>query len=598
MQHKSHNYKIKNAQRDEAYDFLTAMQPDAITPDSVFLQDLEARLISRATAEPSPTLFSYILSFMKNPNKYMAVGAAVMLTAAVAVGAGTWSFYSSQNNTLKALPNSEAILQEIVAAGAQKPSTGAPTGKLAASDSRIASTMLVAPRRLGYYYDAATYVYGPKADVCGNSRAYKIPSYTTEYYEFNGAKSEETYSKSIITDNQGKLLDYRLTTPTGNYLYKGGSFAVKMINEPKFNILAAESLRSGAAATDKTTESSSKTLPADEPAQEPKAPSIKDYFGDNAKVIGEEIIDGALNYVVVWEYENFCSETEKMQMVNKTWMKKDGFRYTKQEMYVSSIKPENLIAGTTYKYDQGTPAFSEVSSKFDFAYKNVNLRTVDAQEYVTGSAKYNAALSKFLKEKGVTLLKPVDTKYAVQLFTSDILGLPTAEAYLKERDFFRNDAIGEQDYKQTKDIYSYQQDLSIMPLANLAFERGGKNWRNLLVNSFKGLDAATIEKNILNQDLVKSDIKITIDSQSVDARAYTYKAEKGTKPCPDCATDWTVVFTLNGEFMVVRFTAKATAAELPAMLQFITLTSANNQSEINQMIKVAGDKYAGPEIAY
>ncbi len=626
---------------------------DGLDPSAQFVEQLAARMLTEEQKLNSSSRFiSYISSFMENlfklpANKQLTIVGSI---AAVLVISGVIGYaYLQSSNNLKLSPADQQQLLDRIAAANQTSNlrdlaapTAAENAAAAGGDtSKLATPESLLLYREGFYKSKTTTKYGPKATFCGsNYRAYPIDEFTSEWS--NLASPDGYYAKSITSDTQGNIIDYSLTTPEYTYQYKGGQYAVKLTGGwGQAWPLAARSAEldstagtgGGAAESTGTTEADSATSTISRDAG--TADDIVGIDADQSqKIVGEETLNGVRYYIVESTYDYYCNGNDNQKVVSRAWAEKDSYVYAIQEDYLNSVNADNLISRFTYDEEQKQTDQINIAVEFALDYTNLTVKEIDTLEYVPGSEKYNQALVNYITANSLVVLQPQGGQFRAELIVSDKLNLPSSDSYMLDRQFYRADAVGEAEYKQTSEVYSYKVDESEWPDLTYAFSTANENtdiYTYINVSAYRQPLSEVVNRHVYDGAAKPEDVQVKVNGENVAAKLYRNSevgrtepgspeagAKQGesalsvdpvapvTLPAPDDQEndvaepapivseyhDWVAIFTYNNVSYVVNLSFSGKAETGLEKLQFSLVTN------VSDFVKKANPEPQNPVIAY
>jgi hypothetical protein len=399
-------------------------------PESKFVDSLKQKLHMK-TANKAKTIFGL------QPRIAFGIMGFALVTLTVFSLAGLLALsYFSKLNTPK---TEQEILQEIASANSRTTGANRQATTMAAADT--ASSMMLKrylPENT-YIYSRTTTTHGPKIGECEGMAEQEGVTESHSYYS-----NDHDDSKYASYDLNGNLKTMAITTKEYNLSYQGGKFAIKTLDNNQMQLLKT--------AVDDTREAA-----VDMPTSSTPAPStsISDYFGGEAKIVGEETLNGQSYYVISTTSPYFCKEgNPERTLVTKSWASKDGFKIAKTEQYLNDAKPENLVVTQAYETEEKKEDYSAVAAKFNFDV-NTEVKTLDMNALnARVQADYSKKIEAAVKSAGFNLIYPAAV-YKLQSASAegvsgDMRIVTNEQRKFYTRDFWPATAQGQKDYDDYK----------------------------------------------------------------------------------------------------------------------------------------------------
>lgn len=321
-----------------------------------------------------------------------------------------------------------------------------------------ADTSMIAPEWMmekSYSYSKQTYRSGPKADRCQGASIQPYSSYmpmpemvpgykgeiTTEGYSFYDPESAKaiSYNKSITKAEDGQIIYYNLSNEDGSYTYYGGKYGLFQ-DQPAYTMyddltqlteedpvgadtdgveVPETTMRSLDESELEPTPRSLPNTPDSTIGKEPESitdlPPVSESPPYSGKVVDIVMLDGVEAYVTEERHSVNCGDGE-FTIVLRSWVSKGEFSIIKSEEYYNSVKGENLISSSSYKFSISAPDFSEVEGNFvldiDVPLKTIKYPEPDADPT---NEKAKAELYRRLQQEDLQLLlaksiQPVESR--------------------------------------------------------------------------------------------------------------------------------------------------------------------------------------------
>ncbi len=452
-----------------------------------------------------------------------------------------------------------------------------------------------------YYSNVNTSKKGPAAGSCsGMLYQYDsvVTSTSTNYSDADG----NYYGKYVTKSQSGQTISYGLTLPTERYDYQGGSYAVKLPNT--FYGLAAKSEASAIEdVPEGLTEPANLVAPVDQidrvqpilPEQEEEF-SIEDYFGEDAQILGQETIDGVTYYIASWSYQGYCDDSNsETKIYNKVWVDIDTLEFAKEEQYINSIDPANLIVTNTNKRTEKIVELAQVSNEFVFDLA-VEVREVNPDANQPGTDGYNNAVIDLLTKQKLSMI--LIEGFDLQGAYSDRLDLPDPYAYQYDRQFYAAGQIGDKQYEDA--TRWLDTDQSNNPYLSSSFGNDSGQYISVDVyaagaNSDYGLDF----KSAVSKTLSVDGAAVTVEWLDNPYGAVEETVDPRIVPTPDYEVPATFVarMKLSGFEYIIWINGFETEAKaLSIKLTSLDATSSQQKDQILQKLNSIDDQ--GPIIAF
>jgi len=614
---------------------LTALFSEAAQPRAAFVSDLKNQVLSYAQKKQPQYNFLSIW-VMKFSQSVVKVG-----IAGLAVVAGVSVFGYEYWNGTRLYPNQEEIFAKISERQQQSNSGPKDSSTLTAASDQTEKMALYLPvedRDYTYRTLTTSYTRGASADKCPTVFGFDKNVATEESAEYYTSKSEPfaSYYKYVTYTKEGKIFDYILTRKQEQWVYRGGSYAVHLINMPDIRPLASQEGGGENIALSRETAESEKTAPVS--TTEKTTVPVNTYFGENAKILGTETRNGRKLYKIQWSYQVSCEQVDydkvlraepnsvisSPEMDDKVvviaYADVETYALVEENQYLQSVSGANLLYQTvrdeTKKMIGET---DEVKQQFTFD-QAVTVKTVDAsnEAYEKG---YRSALVSYLKQRGgnVILLKSATLNAANSV---DVTYVPDSNKHLIDRAFYPTGSIGDSLWEDNKDLFAAYKDSNMTyPSLTLSYSIGsdGSTWVSMNEDVGNISDSAAVATFGAALDQLKKvgTINLTVSGQEVTGTVFERILDKqsgGTEPgstgsssgAEDTSTagetrltdipetqeplyrEVVVIFRSNGVTTTVmtNLESKKPITALESMLQFSAVPTSNT-SELEKQLKTA-----------
>lgn len=330
------------------------------------------------------------------------------------------------------------------------------------------------PDDSNYFYYKTISNYGPSKDRCEVLKPYNDQERTRESYSFYD-ESTGYRSKDLSLDDGGAVITYHLSTPSGDYAYYGGKYAVfNKLDSEVIPFIGRDEVEE-TSATDvpvrvdvgKTDSTAEISVPEDQLTVDPGRDTPKTvteymemmFSGANDYNITQDLT--SQDYIITLNYTTSCEINYELlsrssvvsndvlaaggeELVYIHHVDHEDFSIYKTEIYYGSVSSVNLISIVETESDSSKSTFESVANKFEFDL-NVRLEQMPDVNYDSefndfAKAELTANYDRFLLSAdpawqvlSVNPVKYFDYDYA---------------PYLNDREFYRDDEIGKSMYDQ------------------------------------------------------------------------------------------------------------------------------------------------------
>lgn len=520
---------------------------------------------------------------------------SIIFVGLIAVVAVFFVWQSRRLSTGKTIEEVFAAMYSANSSRRENTSADATTSPLAADLKLFAPQ----PDKTLTTYKSSTQA-GPKASSCPGYVQYNLNSTNSESYSYY-RENETVLSKYVVRSGDGQIYNYSLTDKDYTYEYNGGKFAIRM-PVGKIGLLA-------------TREATAIDVPNDGSTTEtPNTFKVEDYFGADAKILGEDTINDKKYYIASWSYEGFCGEGKSgNRIVTKNWVNQETFLYEKEEIYLESELPENLIVTNTSSSETTLKEPGEVTSLFRFE-PNVPVREIDPNSNQPGSASYTAAVKTLLATQKTSVLVPSEEGFKLDSYYSSKLDLPDPYSYRLERDFYPDTPQGNQLFQEAINVND--ENTGKEPYLSINFSKNEVN--SYASFSYEIYDNTLTDADIKNRidpdNLYKNEtVKISFAGGQLDALLYELSERSvpekpatdpavstdpnsasgssgspGTQVAPDICVDcinvssYTLTFTANNNKYVLHISGSYTKEEAAAFA--FTILNAGSTTELEAIM--------------
>ncbi len=524
------------------------------------------------------------------PKRMNKMFVPIIFTVLILVIAGVG--YEIANYIASSKYSSEEILRSIAENNSQTFfQSGLAGSQLSAADT--SSKLLIDPsyREHDYNHSSFKLTAGPKYSVCGYDAYTPVSSYYNESFDYYDKVSGKFYTKYISYDENRAVYDYNLSRDDYRIDYKGGEYAVKLVGESNFRLYDA---LSSYAETDPVsyTEASDPEIPIeDEPIVEiPPSDDIdiKEYYGNDVKIVKREVIAGIDYYVVEWSTNDYFCNDGTVKLITRSWADASDFSITKTEQYINSISNSNLISKTEQQYDYSDGSFAQFSSFFDFDY-NVTLKEVDATINNSSSEIYQEKFKEILNSRNISVIEPTDTSLQIEGISAYNMDLPDPYVYLQDRKFYRNDTVGDKFYSlnQSQPFGIPDESYTKLILTYSFSKSSEQTYKSLIINQYEqDINTNELIKNIGANDSSKTTFSIKIGSEDVLTTMYESGFyESDTKRCDECLPEFYILINYRNNVFAVNLYGFESSDEAKKALNF-NAYSGSNSGELEHIIEL------------
>ncbi|MCC7304197.1 hypothetical protein IT418_02160 [bacterium] len=498
---------------------------ESAAPRKEFVENLETQVVSQAqVTSPQSNFISQLFMKLSKPTVKMAAFAAVVVIGAGAAGY-TYMYpkeFARQNEILAKIAQANE--------GVKRDASNA-TAMSGEADQKISALYIRLPEDREYNYRKYTNTYeiGAAAAKCTAMVPYQGSVVKDELYEYFSTKEEgfPKYMKSVAYTGGKDIYDFNLTVDTDRWQYRGGSYAVHQKNVQQIMPLAS-SMEFGA--VPENTKSSDSEVSLEELPQivdsevtatgipeqteavrQNPSEIVRNYFGEDAKIIGVDTINGKKVYKAQWIFKTNCSDMSSssdtrvssspaesdQQIVVVALADAENFEIVDESYYFGAVSNRNLLyAHGMSQEKRNVTNFSDIKNEFTLP-SNVTIRTVDLESYHYHKEQKKAALAYLSDNIGEVAY--LTSKATLQSVSSPyVTEIPDYEKHLVDRDFYSVKPYGQILYDQNKDMYKADREIGkIYPVAQLVYEGEGTRFMPWIVLSlmpitFKGSDAVEV----------------------------------------------------------------------------------------------------------
>lgn len=539
-------------------DELNNIFEESATPRKEFVANLKRQVISQIhNSKPKSNLITIL--FMKFSQPMLRVGAVVTLLA-IGTGVATYAYWF----TPKQFANQDDILAKIAQANLGKKKNANEAAPLAsatkAQDAKMSALYIRKPEDRNYNYKKITNMYeiGSAAARCAQMIPYQGAVTQDEFTEYFSTKEESypRYTKNVVYSGTN-IYDFNLNIDNEQWQYRGGEYAVHLKNVQRMISLMMEGVPSGikegspATTTDNNVENQkvpveSTTVVNSFPAPEapnsttvPENPKdmIKNYFGEDAKILDQVSRDGNEYYKIQWSYKSACgdlstspnrttssSSTEMDQkMVVVAYADVKDMSIDMQSLYLDSVANRNLLYTQDTSEVSKNTSFAEIKDEFAYTYAKP-VKTVDVSAYQY-EKEYRTAALDYIK-KNMTEVVYLTGKYTLQsLYSSYVTVVPDHERHFIDSAYYSPKAYGVALYNDAKDMFKpYHEAGKSYPKVQLSYAGTGVlSWVSVseVSSAFVGR-AALATLGIETQNIVEKG-KMTVKVSGVDVSANVFE---------------------------------------------------------------------------
>lgn len=531
------------------------------TPRVAFVESLKKQVVSYGHGtSPRSNFISNLFMKLSKPTVRIAAMATLLVVSA---GAATYSYWYKP----QPFANQEEILAKIAQAneGVKRDAatTNAATGE---ADQKI-SALYIRPaedRNYNYRKYTNTYEIGAAAAKCTQMVPYQSSVTKDELYEYFSDKDEMFPKYTKTTAYAGSdLYDYNLTVGTDRWQYRGGSYVVHLTNVQQMMTLAQgipENVKSTEAdALPELDAETAKDLLIATPTETPTKVTnpedvIKNYFGEDAKILGKKTVDGREVYEVKWSFSSTCGDLQSNpdRTISSSSVELDetitvvaladakDFAIVSESYYLGASANRNLLyTHGMVEEKKNIASFADIRDEFTFSL-NVPGKTVDAAAYQYDKEYRKAVLD--YANKNMSTIAYLAGKFKLQSLSSPYVSIvPDHEKHLIDRAFYSTKPYGQALYDENKDMFKpYQEVGKTYPTVQLTYDTNGPTtWASLALvqSSLTGKDAvATLGVDAASVKDAGT-VAITINGEAVKATVYEVMQNNSTEPGSVGASD-------------------------------------------------------------
>lgn len=555
---------MDNLNNDNLIDSLRSKK---VTPDKAWQEsaykNLEAFVKKDVTNTNNKSIFGVVLLQISNlfnifkiqNNKKLFLGLSATFSLVLLAGTtlGGFIIYSnrdSRNDNYEiSAAESRAILEKVLqnnSKTALKSQSYNATADLSSesiqADAKIALAYPATEGDYSYYHYITESKSGPASDKCDSMSYFSSSVPINKWESYNFYQNDSYYSKNLSYTDSGQVIYYNLnetTKNTSSYTdYMGGKYAIK--SSYVFHEDQAE-------AKEVIVDSEPETFPELNDIATEIDP-IKNYFGEDATVVGEETINGKVHYIIQYSYKTNCDATnidvdytysseisdvspdfeENDKITEKLWVEKDTFEISRSETYLNGTKEENRIVTNENTNERKNVEFSEVSDMFKFDY-NVEIKEYSYDDNYDPNKDIRDAI-KYYEENTVNTLVVNNSELKPDYLSIEALyNAPTELSPYEDRAFYPDGKLGDDLFEEAnsykgEEYEYYNADIYLGYL-------GRKNLDSYVsISSFSNSEAT--KDKLVNQmvgdiDSIKNTSKVTIvvDGENVSADLYTIEWE-------------------------------------------------------------------------
>lgn len=566
------NNSMNNLNKDDADKFLQKFGSEASEPGSEFASELKAKIIKKNNKS---NLFVNPFTMQQ---KYRF--ASFVLMWALLVGGITSISYlyinslkvddsSDLNNKASLELDSNTILAKVASANSTSVARNnslANAGKVSleanqANDMAMAQYMPSIGREYNYYHSTTTTESGLAYSACyGYEQSEEEKFSNMESFDYGKADTSGTWSyanKMISKDKDGDIVYYGINKGNTNLEYRGGKYAVQIkydFSEKMTSTVQPQSIVPSQERIDNI-EIDTSVEPSEPQTDDVRYDDVPEpdvvydnidainwLFGDNP-VINKVVIDGVTYYEIVSKNTWTCgsgieggfmgmtksslssSLTERSDegkiAVSKRIVDTETYEIIKEELYLESIDPKNLISTFNNEVEKKNVEFAEVEKFFEFDYPSVEIKNIVVNNL--GSDDYNRInleiIKAYLESNKLTIPYAERSDYKLSYFYVDSPRNSELNGYsfdfYNDRNFYADGIKGDKAFVSARIVnpvnVSYSYDLS-----NSAY------YSNLGVSIFDktvAMDEALVYLGITKQNK-SEDVEITVGKTKFKAKIY------------------------------------------------------------------------------
>lgn len=608
---------------------------EAAAPRGKFVTALKRQVLSGTTENPRTNLMSH---FMKKLSpKFIKIGGIAVATVLVA-GTVTLAYLTQPVS----LANQQEILRKIAQANENRTQDSRAETMSSEKKMDAALTMMLAEKDYNFRTAKTTYSYGVAANSCAAMVPYEGVVTSEEVKEFYSNKKEpQAKYSSYATYVGGDVFEYHLFAENVEWEYRGGSYAVRLLNVPRMYLLEASTKMTDTGneseGTDVVTEvpvideETSEEIPpmenenpnqapempgeilpseeppvAPEPTVEPIDP-IKERFGENAKLLGQTTSNGRKAYKIEWSYQGYCAFPEgpagdtvvssegDTKIVIVALADSETFEIFSESFYKGTTATRNhIFTREVSEVKQDGVSENAVKEQFQFPFQ-VETRDVDYAKTNYEQA-YRQGVFAELRKKGGNVVTLSEGFTFQSINIPNITVIVETEKHRYDRNFYSPAAYGTKAFTnmtrvhsssnkgaQASVILSYEGKKSPLSWVTLYNYAGQPPLSDIALglgydNAFSEIGTATVQ--ISGNSVTGSVYSLTAGGRNPGGSAEDQKLPREEI---QATRDILAVFSIEGNTIVVQSHLPATtqAADVSKWLKF-QVVSVSDQTALDK----------------
>lgn len=444
---------MKNDNDEELQQIFT----EGATPNRDFMRKLKREVVSQFSATDTHDNFTTRL-FMNFSKPAFRIGTiAIVLSAALGIPSYVHIAQQQQKQSTQILAKIYEVNQDgNKSVSSQDTALGSETG----NDADI-MMMPAEERKYNYYKTIEEYTYGQAVSACAPMVPYHGYVTRNEYMAFYSSANNwaPDYYKTVAYVG-ADIYDYALSVKTERWEYRGGKYAMHIINnEPVSNLAEAAANSSSTSGAEKKGSAIAVDLPA------PQG-DVNSFFGEGTKVLGKTNFKGRSVYKVQWVYNAAC-DTDTSNEKDRTITNTDAndrsivvialadaqtYAIVSESLYLDDVATKNLLFTRTLDDTQRNDVtLSEVQDEFAFKL-DVSVKTTDASSFNYVKETSDAILD--LIQNSLKQVAYLGGQYKPTGLASQYVSVvPFSQRHLLDRDFYAQTSYGIALYEENKDMY-------------------------------------------------------------------------------------------------------------------------------------------------
>ncbi|MCA9382933.1 hypothetical protein KC909_01070 [Candidatus Dojkabacteria bacterium] len=456
-------------------------------PDSGWGDNVEIKLrefikndvtnLEKESKSNSNSFILFNLFKMNNKAILFTLGISCSLFMLLGSSVGGYLIYRGYNNDSLSEEEKRAILTNVYKNNSEsvlKAESGNYALASGTGDSAtITSAIISDSEKLEYTYssDKTTILPGSKVDQCKSvfNTEDGVTIYTWESYSFYEDGKSYYKSKGYTEDNS--LASYALgsfsDTNSTDYIFNGGSYAVKFVNNYNLEVTVLEDTDEVYVTDENQEEFYEDTLIYEDTEE---LDPIESYFGTDVDVVGKETIDGVDYYLIQYSYQTDCDAESFMidtmyddfmeqmddstaddKIIEQLWVDTNTFEVKKYVTFLGEATSDNAIITTVTESDRGNFSFGDVSQNFEFEYDVDVIEIVNDES--TLQAEQKEQLLNYVDKSNVSIITIDNESFDIDYLFVNEENIGEGDIdYINDRNFYPAGELGDKMYAEATRI--------------------------------------------------------------------------------------------------------------------------------------------------